>query len=446
MSWARGLTRLQERARVGRRAAVARTGAVVVALGVVLAAGWWGRRIDPHLFGNTAAPLLGQLVPRWSVTTWVAVVVGLAAVVVVPRIAQHWPLPGLGAAMWGWAAAWAFALAGSDGVSGIVNDRGIHFEYLSGLPHVHRWTAYIAEFSSHIHDNAQFVWPVHVAGNPPGALLFFSALSRIGLGGTAWASVIVVLIGTSATAATIWATHEIAGTAAARRAAPFVALAPMAVWVATSADALFLGVSAWGVAFVAAATTRRGMLADTTALAGGLVLGVSLYLSYGIAPLGALVVAVCCANRRIRPLLFAALGVLAVVAAYAALGFLWWHGLAETIVRAHQGVQAHRPYGYFLLANLAALAIALGPATVAGMASLDRVPRLGWLVAGAGIAVLVADLSGISRGEVERIWLPFMPWLIVACATLSEHRVSRPWLTAQVGTGLLVQTLVVSFW
>lgn len=424
----------------------ARVGGVGLALGLVLAAGWWGRRIDPHLFGNTAAPLLGHLAPRWSATTWVALAVAIAGVLVTPHIAARWSLRRMALTMWGWASAWAFALAGSDGIGGIVNQRGISFEYLSGLPHVHGWANYIAGFSAHIHDNADFVWPVHIAGNPPGALLFFSALSRIGLGGTAWASVIVVLIGTSATAATIWATREVAGEAIARRAAPFVALAPMAIWVATSADALFLGVSAWGVALVAAAASRRGIRSDVAALAGGLVLGGSLYLSYGIAPLGALVVAVCWANRRVRPLLIAAVGVAAVVAIYAALGFLWWHGLAETVVRAHQGVQASRPYAYFMLANLAALAIAVGPATAAGLANLARAPRLAWLVAGAGIAVLVADFSGISRGEVERIWLPFMPWLIVACAALSQHRASRPWLAAQVALGLLVQATVLSFW
>lgn len=428
------------------RRSAARIGGVGLALALVVAAAWWGRRIDPHLFGNTAAPLLGHLVPRWSATTWVAVAVGVAGVLLTPHIAARWPLRRMAVAMWGWTAAWAFALAGSDGIGGIVNQRGINFEYLSALPHVHSWAHYLAGFSTHIHDNAQFVWPVHVAGNPPGALLFFSALSRLGLGGTAWASVVVVLIGTSATTATIWATREIAGEALARRAAPFLALAPMAVWVATSADALFLGISAWGVALVAAAATRRGMCSDSAALAGGLVLGASLYLSYGLAPLGGLVVAVCCAHRRLRPLLVAAIGVAAVVVCYAAFGYLWWHGLAETVVRAHQGVQASRPYGYFLLANLAALAIAVGPATAAGLANLSRAPRLGWLVAGAGFAVLVADLSGISRGEVERIWLPFMPWLIVACAALSQQRASRPWLAAQVALGLLVQTTVLSFW
>lgn len=45
------------------------------------------------------------------------------------------------------------------------------------------------------------------------------------------------------------------------------------------------------------------------------------------------------------------------------------------------------------------------------------------MAAAAGIAR--PDVSGISRGEVECIWLPFMPWLIVATATISAGRANR---------------------
>ena len=35
--------------------------------------------------------------------------------------------------------------------------------------------------------------------------------------------------------------------------------------------------------------------------------------------------------------------------------------------------------------------------------------------------VVVADLSLMSRAEVERIWLPFVPWLLVGCALLPDR-------------------------
>ena len=36
--------------------------------------------------------------------------------------------------------------------------------------------------------------------------------------------------------------------------------------------------------------------------------------------------------------------------------------------------------------------------------------------------VVLADLSGMSKAEVERIWLPFVPWLTALdCALLPER-------------------------
>jgi hypothetical protein len=46
---------------------------------------------------------------------------------------------------------------------------------------------------------------------------------------------------------------------------------------------------------------------------------------------------------------------------------------------------------------------------------------------------------------VERIWLPFMPWLIVATALLPARQ-ARFWLAAQLAVAIFVQTVVVSLW
>ena len=50
--------------------------------------------------------------------------------------------------------------------------------------------------------------------------------------------------------------RAIADEAAARTVAPFAVLFPGAVWIATSADAFFAGVTAWGVALLALAAAR----------------------------------------------------------------------------------------------------------------------------------------------------------------------------------------------
>jgi hypothetical protein len=66
-------------------------------------------------------------------------------------------------------------------------------------------------------------------------------------------------------------------------------------------------------------------------------------------------------------------------------------------------------------------------------------------VAGAVVAVAVADLSLMSKAEVERIWLPFVPWLLVSTALLPE-RWRRPGLLLQVATALLVEHLLYTSW
>ena len=89
-----------------------------------------------------------------------------------------------------------------------------------------------------------------------------------------------------------------------------------------------------------------------------------------------------------------------------------------------------------MVGNPAALACAIGPATAAGLASLrrHRDGALLLLVGGAAIGVLAGDVSQLSRGEVERIWLPFVPWLAVAAAASTEACVARssarrrPWV------------------
>jgi hypothetical protein len=88
-------------------------------------------------------------------------------------------------------------------------------------------------------------------------------------------------------------------------------------------------------------------------------------------------------------------------------------------------------------ANLACTVFIVGPATVAGLrragvALADRRSRpgvrLAVLVFAALAALLVADLSGMSKAETERIWLPFAMWLLAAGAFLNRPRV---WLAAQ---------------
>ena len=61
------------------------------------------------------------------------------------------------------------------------------------------------------------------------------------------------------------------------------------------------------------------------------------------------------------------------------------------------------------------------------------------------LMVAAADVSQMSRAEVERIWLPFAPWWLVGCALLPE-RWRRSGLVAQVVVALVVQHLLSTGW
>jgi hypothetical protein len=205
------------------------------------------------------------------------------------------------------------------------------------------------------------------------------------------------------------------------------------VWIGASADAIFAAVVAAGLAFLA---TRR------LALIGGVLLGFSLYLSYGLVLVGlvALVVA-----RGVRQLAEAAAGAVLVVVAFAAAGFWWLDGYHLVVIRYYQGIAAQRPYGYWVWANLACLVLCAGPAAAPILRRALAAPWRSRLLVAALLAIVVADLSGLSKAEVERIWLPYAVWL-PAAAYLLPASSRRWWLAAQAGTALAVNHLVLTNW
>jgi hypothetical protein len=225
-------------------------------------------------------------------------------------------------------------------------------------------------------------------------------------------------------------------------------LLPGAVWVGVSADGMFAAVLAWGVALLATGSTGRGVRADLAAGAGGVLLAGTVYLSYGLV-LGLLLpAAVVGVTRRRRAAVWAAVGAAVVVALFTAGGFWWLTGFERVRVIYAASIAASRPYGYFVWANLAAFSVAVGPAVFAGVrrAVADRraLPApAALLVLAALAAVAVADLSGLSKAEVERIWLPFAVWSVLPCALLPRP---RAWLAAQAGLALAVNHLLLTVW
>lgn len=419
----------------------------VVGYVVVVAIGQALTRQGHQLRLGSAVPLSGSLDIRVSGRTLLPIAVAVLAVALLPMAAERLPWRALLAVSALAAGAWAVSLALIDGVTRLSSPIATEAEYLADVPNVDGLREFLSQFTEHVVidvGSGGFNWSTHVSGHPPGALLSFVLLDRIGLGGPGWAAALCIAAGASATAAVLVTLRTVADEQVARRAAPYLVTAPAAIWVATSADAWFLGVSAWGVTMLALAATHAGRRGDLLAAGGGLLLGCALFLSYGLVLLAPVALAVVLVRRRIRPLIIGAAAVALVVAVYAGLGFWWLDGLTQTRIRYDQGSASARPYLYFLVANLAVLGLVIGPAGVAAVA------RLRWgapavLPLAALLGLLIADLSGLSKSEVERIWLPWVPWLLAAAAVLPVER-RRWWLAAQLAVALAVQSIVRTNW
>lgn len=409
------------------------------------------------------------------------VAVALVAVAVLPVAARRlrwWPLLVLA---WLGSVGWAVVLALPDGIARPLT---APTEYLAGLPAMgDDPLAWLRGFTQTMQ-----AYPTHVKGHPPLPMLILWAAQWAGLRGAGWAAVLVISAGASAAAAIAVTVRVIAGEDSARRAVPFLVLTPTAIWVATSMDALFLGVATWGVALLTVAAAKSGPLPGEKrsaaaarwdqqpglprwvalggSFAGGLLLGCLPYLSYGLLPIFALPLAVLVLTRPAWPIVIAlAAGCLVVPAAFTIAGFCWWEGVIGTHAAWAAGAGSRRPYIYFLIGDLAVLALLVGPATAGALppvlgraAALVRLAplrldhgqgrsqtdKLGWLVAAALAGVLALDISGVTRGEVERIWLPYAAWMTIATAIYRAP--ARTMLLIQAVTALLIEALVRSPW
>ncbi|MEU9072009.1 hypothetical protein AB0E06_31630 [Streptomyces sp. NPDC048109] len=402
-------------------------------------------------------PLLGRWGPHLGPGTPVAVLVAVAVVVYGPTVAARLSWRALLPAAWGASLAWIWSLALIDGWrTGIAGRLTTRHEYLTVIDRWHDVPATLRDFTGHILIHSPDNWPAHVAGHPPAATLTFVLLDRIGLGGGGWAGVWCITVGASGCVAVLVTVRALAGERLARRAAPFLVLAPAAVWLGTSADAYFAAVAAWAVALLALAVTRRSA---GWAAGSGLLFGLTCYLSYGLTLFAVVAAAVLLLGRRgvrERPVLFLPLlaGAAVVPVAFTAMGFDWWEAYRLLVTRYYEGAAGVRPYGYWVWANLACTVLITGAATAAGLRRTGAVLvrrgdsgaqelRLAFLVAAALLALLVADLSGMSKAETERIWLPFALWLLPSCAFLSHP---RAWLAAQAVLALLLNHLLATGW
>ncbi len=392
--------------------------------------GWafvWGRRFErrePRIKLG-AAPFVGKWDLRISSSIIPVLLFAVAAVWLFPRmlgvLSDVWSI----VVSAGIAAGFAFGLAAADGLSAVLSPVVDPNEYLANLELLPKVGDLLL-----LHSNYDFLVDrtVHMKGHPPGFVLILKGLAAIGLGAP-WTvgalSFLGIALIVSAVAVTV---RAVSNGSTMRLVLPFLALTPFCVWLGTSADAFFSGVAAWGIAFLTLAVRNGGARSRLLlGLAGGLCLTGALFLTYGAATILVLVAISVLTGMRKRFVPTFQVATAAFVPAvvitgvFYHFGFWWLDGLRLTNKFYWNGSAYFRTWTYFLLANVAVLLMAIGPAVIAGIASLrDR--KLWPVVGGALVCITNAEVSQYSKGEVERIWLLFMPWLVPAVAALAQSQ------------------------
>lgn len=427
--------------------------------------------VAPRLTGQTVRdavrvhwpPLHADWEPRFSLLTLPAIAIGVLLWLALPHLAQRLSWRPLLLVAYAGTWVWTMALALTEGTNGLARVFERPQEYIFDAKRVGSISTMMHTFIERIPygpDN----WKVHVAGHPPGALLYFVGLDRIGVTDPFWIGVVCVTIASTAIVAVLITLRVLSDAELAHGAMPWIVLAPTAVWMGVSGDAVFTAVAAWGLALLAIAATSNRAL---PAVGAGLLLGLCVYLSYGLPLLGILALTVLIIARSWRPLPWALGGALVVAAVFTAAGFNWLKAYPVLVERYHAGMAGDRPYVYWVWANIAAWAFTVGVAVWAAFpyalrALRDRSPQassqaddrgaigpgarvLAQLAAAVLLTIAIATLSGMSKAEVERIFLPFTIW-IVALPLLLPRPWHRPLLLSQVVIALCVQQLVLTRW
>ena len=448
-------------------------------------------KVHPFPGPKGVEPLHSHWRPLLGPGTLPAIALAVLGVAYAPRLAERlsWGRLLLAAFAVGWL--WLVSLALIEGVDGLGAILGERFEYFREARNTDDVPLLLREWVDRIPRDHPDNLAANVAGHPAFLFLFFVLLERLGLDAPPASGLIVITIAATAPVAVLIAARRLAGDRYARLAAPYLVLTPMALWIGVSADSLVMAVGAWGLALLAHAATTRGRAMAGWSVCAGLLLGSAVMMSYGAILLGFVALAVLLAARSWWPMaIAAATACIPVMAVLGPFGYHWIPAYLALEDRYWIGIARMRPPEYWMWGNLGALLLATGLAMAAGLGALiatlamrrrrqgspGRRGRWGrWLDLlddGAGHAVVgggplpeaaartraavllplaglacvtVANLSLMSLSEVERIWLPFMPWMVLATAFLPRSWMTRM-LAAQVLLALVLDHLLNTHW
>jgi hypothetical protein len=300
-------------------------------------------------------------------------------------------------------------------------------EYLPALAQLHRGVHYYVEhFASLLPD-----LPTHTKGNPPGPVV---AMHLLGITTAGRLAAVCIAAGALSAPLAYLLGRELGGERRGRLAGVLMVFSPAPVlFGVTSLDAVFTALgtaTAW--LLVSPCTRRRGLGCALAAIAS--------FFSWVLLAIPVWAVLVTLRREGARTaarLAGGAVGAILLLSAGLAIGLDYDPvGILRALTRIYgEGAAAHRPYVFWLFGSPAAWTAMLGlPIAWAAARALAAGDPAALAL---GALIVVSTVAGFTKGETERIWLPFVP---LACVTAAAIPIGR--LQALLGA-LAVQALAI---
>ena len=417
-------------------------GLVAVGLAVVVIATTSGTDL-----GSDAMPFLGSY--RLEISPLAVLAPLIAAIVLAvarTRFAARMSWRSVYWASYGAGLAWNVSLAVIPGPAGLSRYLADVDGYLPAVESISSISSLLESFADPTGDLS-----TATTGHPPGSLLLLWGLKSLPLSdtlsGIVYAAITALLIPLVLVTA-----RRTCGPAAARRLAPFLVLAPWAIWMVVGPDAItaVLGAAALAAASHASLRTRRGWSAAAWAAAAGLLLAAATMFAYLAAWFGLSIVCLYFARRRPWHNLATSAGALLPLAALQWTGFNW----ADALTVAYHGylerIEFDRSLLWWIPFSVVVLILACGPGLVSSARKMRNTPAWPFLI-GAAAAIAFSICMGVARGGVEETWLPLFPWLIVAATAPPEpggRPVPFPWMLTAVTavSAIIIEAILISPW
>lgn len=309
------------------------------------------------------------------------------------------------------------------------------FEYLPGLPALRHGMAFYLDHFAHLVRSL----PLHAAGNPPGPLI---ALHAFGVDTPEALAALCIGVGALTAPLAYDLGRTLGDEQRGRTAGLLTAFTPsMLLFGVTSLDYAFATLALC----VACLLVRPG---PGPRIAGAALAGIASLFSWLLLaiPIWAALLLLNRDGSR-RALRCAATSAAAIVTLNLTLAAGTGYDPVATL-RATDAVYRHttaaRPYAYWLFGSPVAWALMLGlPTATLALRALAKVDPAAIALAA---IVITSSILGLTKGETERIWLPYTPLACIAAAATLPRKRLIPILWALTGQALLVELAFNTIW